>query len=472
MLLRIAVKELREFSRDHFTVCVLAMFIAILSISCIAFSVAWSRQFDHQLGLQHQAREDWLTQDSTSPHQATHNGATVYLLPSPLASFDPGVTSDVGTDVRLESHKRHEAENVKNAVQISLLQLDLTTPALLVQAVLPLVVIVLSHTMVSRERELGTWSLVTSFGISHQRFMCGKLAALFVLTVVLSGPVLVALLWSSYCSPVEIDVSHSEVFARAAALYMLNLLYLAGWCAAGTALSARYSSGTTLIVLLTCWAVWTLVIPRLGVDLAYSRFPFPTEQSLSEQRESAIRHGTDGQASLSEFNSALEKRLLREYKVTDLQDLPVNLDAARLLAMEEFTDAVDDNIQSKLGEIYRDQNRFLDWFELVSPYLAVRSVSASFAGTDRHHHAAFVDSAEQYRRLLVSTMNTAEMKGEKPGSSPASARAFWEQVPEFRTKLPPITNVISVMQRPILLLIGWFASMTLLALVSFKGARA
>lgn len=465
MLLRIASKELREISRDLHTVCVLVIFISILSWSCIAYSVDWSQQFALQSALQNQAREAWLTQETDSPHEATHQGTTVYKLPSPLASFDQGVAPELGSAVKIESHRRYEANHSANEDQVSLLQLDMTNPALLMQAVLPLVVILLSHTMVSRERELGTWRLLASFGVSHQRLVLGKLVALFLLTILLTAPVLVALLWCVVRSPAEMDVSLEEISSRGAAVYAVNLLYLAGWCAAGTALSARFSSGVTLIVLLTCWAGWTLVIPRLAVDLAYSRYPLPSEQSLLEIREAAIRQGSDGQVSLDEFNAELEKQLLRDYAVTDLEDLPVDLNVARLLAMEEFTDAIDDNIQQQLDEIYQQQNRFLDSFEFVSPYLAMRSASSSFAGTDRHHHKAFVASTETYRRLLVKTMNTAEMKGERPGATPQSAYDFWSSVPEFRPGFPPMAKVVYAMRWPIGLLTLWFALMLVFAMI-------
>lgn len=465
MLLRIALKELREIRRDPSTVIVLGIFFAILTVSSMTSTADWSRQFAHQSALQQQAREKWLTQQNDSPHQATHSGTTVYQLPAPLASVDPGVAPEFGTAVKLESHRRQDATNASRADQVSLLQLDFTTPALLMQAVFPLVIILLSHTIVSRERELGTGTLLASFGVTYQRFILGKLTTLFVLTTLLSVPILVTLLWSVVGHPAEIGVSHQEVLARSVAVYAFSWMYLAGWCAAGAALSARVSSGTTLIILLSCWATWTLIVPRLAVDLAYSRFPLPHEQSLFEQRELAIRQGSDGRASLDEFNAALEQRLLREYKVADLEDLPINIDAARLLTMEQFTDAIDDNSQLQIAEIYHQQNRFLDWFELVSPYLAIRSVSTAFAGTDRHHHAAFVDSAENYRRLLVKTMNTAEMKGERPGPTPEAAREFWSQVPEYRPGLPPVARVFLAMRHPIALLVGWFAIMLVLAVL-------
>lgn len=469
MLLRISCKELCEIARDPCAVAVLGVYIAILCWSCFAFSSAWSRQFEQQASLQHQSREAWLTQETESPHQATHEGTTVYKLPSPMANFDPGVAPEFGTVVKLESHKRHAAKLASKEDEVGLLQLNMTTPALLMQAVLPLIVIFLSHALLSQERERGTWGLVSSLGVSQLRLKLGKITGMFLLCLLLSAPVLFALIWAICNSPEESGYSTGNALGRGAALYFVSLLYLLGWIIAGTALSARFSSGTTLILLLACWAGWTLILPRLAVDLAYSRFPLPNQQSLLESREAAIRKGSNGRATLEELNEQLEKKLLEEYDVSDLADLPINLDAARLLAMEEFTDAIDDDIQTEISEIYQQQNHFLDWFEFLSPYLVVRSISSSLAGTDRHHHAVFIDSAEQYRRFMVKTMNRAEMKGELPGSTTVEARQFWSMVPEFRQNRPSFSSVCYAMRGPIGVLMTWFAMAIIIVLIPSRG---
>lgn len=468
MLFTIVRKELRELSRDPYAVGLLAVYVTILALSCVASRWAWAGQASIQSSRQRLAREAWLTQTNDSPHQATHDGMTVFKLPSPLASVDPGVDPELGVSVRLESHRRHEAANPLRRDQLRLLRLDFTTPALLIQAVLPLVLILMSHTMVSTEREPGRWGLLASLGVTQTLVVFSKLIATFFLAVVLSAPVLITLTWIAMRSDPQTGMTLPELLYRAVALYAVNLIYLGGWCAAGTTLSSRCSSSVSLVVLIACWAAFTLIIPRLAVDLAYSRFPLPSQQSLLESREAAIRQSSDGNRSLEEFNAALEQQLLKEYGVKQVQDLPVNLNAARLLAMEEFTDSIDDHARTQLTDIYRKQDRFLGWFEALSPYLAIRAASKSFAGTDRHHHAAFVASAERHRRLLVKTMNTAEMKGARPGTTAESARRFWNQVPEFQHRFPPLIKVLDSMRWSIGLLVVSCLSMTILALLPRK----
>lgn len=472
MLLTIIGKEFREVRRDPCVCVVLVTYGAILTLSCLTSLWTQTANVAAQASRQRHAREEWLSQTTNSPHQATHHGTTVYKLPSPLASVDPGVDPQLGAAVRLEAHRRHEATGASGKDQLRFLQLDFTTPALLTQAVLPLVIILVAHGTVSREREQGTWRLMASLGVSPRQAVLGKSLAVFFLSALLSFPVLATLSWIVITTHAEMGMTLPVVFSRAAAIYALNLLYLAGWCAGGVALSARCSSGVSLIVLISCWAAWVLMVPRLAVDLSYSRFPLPSERTLAETRSTALRQGSDGLHSLQEFNAALEQRLLQEYGVQRLEDLPFDLKAARLLAGEEFTDALDDRIQQQISDIYRAQNRYLDGFAVLSPYLTIRSVSTAFAGTDRHHHDAFVAVAERYRRTLVQKMNTAEMTGERPGKSTESSRGFWERVPEFQQQFPRPITVLHSVSWPIGILVVWSLALTIMALRSPRGTAA
>ncbi|MCA9090885.1 MAG: DUF3526 domain-containing protein [Planctomycetaceae bacterium] len=469
MLSIITRKELLEIRRDPATWGVLGVYVTILALSCVISQWVWTGQTSNQVARQRQAREEWLLQSTDSPHLATHDGTTIYKIPSPLTSVDPGTDPELGTVVRLESHRRHEATNTLQEDQLRLLRLDFTTPALLIQAVLPLLVILVSHVMASRERGQGTWELLASLGVTRRQAILGKLTAMFCLAATLSAPFLMSLIWIVSRPGADAGIMTPEFLCRAIAVYATSLLYLAGWSAAGIAASAHFRSGLSLMLLISCWAGWTLIVPRLAVDLASSQFPLPSHQRLQDAREIAIRQSSDGSDSLETFNAALEQQLLREYGVPQLSDLPVNLNAARLLAREDFTNSIDDRVESQLADVYRQQNRFLDWFEILSPYLAVRAVSTAFAGTDRHHHEAFIVSAEHYRRSLVKIMNTAEMKGERPGTTVDSRRQFWSQVPEFQQKLPPWTSLLHSRRWSIGLLVIWCLTMTSVAVLLPRG---
>lgn len=472
MLLAIARKELQEIVRDRVCLAVLCIFVATLVASSVVSYQSWKKKDALQSSLQDRAREQWLSQSTSSAHQATHDGQTVYKRPTRLAVVDPGINHVLGTQIRLESHRRHDAIVATNRNRLNLFQLTFDTPALLIQAVLPLVAILLSYAVLARERERGTWKLLLTLNTKHRSIVFGKLIAVFTLVVLLASPVAVWLIWTLATGADDSVLPTGDLVGRTAAFAAVNMLYLFGWCATGVAISARCSAGAALVLLVACWATWTLIVPRAAFDLAYSQYPLPDRAERQEAREAAVRHGSDGQRTLDEFNARLERRLLKQYGVDDLRDLPIDINAARLLAMEEFTDAIDDEAESQIAAIYEKQNQLVDRFELASPYLAVRSLSMAFAGTDRRNHAAFLASAERYRRLYVKILNTAEMKGEGPGDTAASAREFWSRVPRFQQTAPSWFQLARSRAWPCCLLACWSLIMTIIALRPSKEAVA
>lgn len=470
-VISVASKELREIRRDSATMILLGGIVAVLVISCVVYFFNWKSPFEKQVQRNQQAREAWLSQQTDSPHQATHTGTTIYKTPSPVRSIDPGLSPLLGTVVQLESHQRHEPQRSLGEDEVDFLQLEFTSPALLIQALMPLAVLLISHSIISKERELGTELLLSSFRLSPRLLYCGKLTALFSVSLLLSIPLLIASLLPAYVLTSESGMSMSEYLGRVVLLYALSLLYLSAWNITAVAVSSRCSSSTTLILLLTLWMAWTIVLPKMAVDIANSLYTLPHQHSLQVSRETAIRQGTDGQVTLEQFNLELEERLLKQYGVSRIEDVPVNLNAARLLAMEEFTNSIDENTKAHIDRIHQQQNEFLGWFEFLSPYLALRAVSSTLAGTDRYHHDDFLNSAESYRRQLVKTMNTAEINDERPGETPELAREFWAKVPEYRYQYPAVLSVISRVRWQILLLFMWITVALIFALRPPQGVR-
>jgi len=462
MLRAMLRKELVEVVRDPGARFVLGSFVVLLTVSCLVSECSWTESRSVQERRQRAARDEWLSQTTDSPHQATHHGTSVFREFSPLVGVDPGIARDLGTTVRVEAHRRHAATDSPRAHEIRLFRLDYTTPALLLQAVLPLMIVMVCHATVARESDM--LPLLRSLGVTRGRFLAGKFAAVFSVSLLLSAPLVLHLLWIAAATGRDGDLAWAELAGRAGLLLGVNLFYQAAWCVTGLTVSTRCpTAGSSLILLVAGWALWTLVLPRLAVDLANSRDPVPNMHAVQETRASILRQGSDGQTTLSERNERVERRLLRESGGHAGNDLTIPLKAARLIAMEEFTDAVDDRIQDRFTEIHDRQNTFMDAFAVLSPYLAVRAISTALAGTDRHHHDAFLASVEQYRRQLVQSMNIAELNGRRPGTTEASRRKFWSEVPEFHPIWPSVSQALGSVGWPAASLLGWGLCLTVIA---------
>lgn len=450
-----ALNELRQWLRQR------ALFAALILFFLLEAIVCWQsfRQADAQKvrrsSQQQTAHEDWLSQTTTNAHMATHHGMTVFKIPSPLAAYDPGIDPLLGDSLHLQSHQPGQLTPPENQNSLSLLKLETSTPALLLQMVFPLLIIVLSHGGISREREQGTLELIQSLGTRWTVWTCGKLAALALVVAIYLIPIVVAFAQIARTPGFSHEMEFSNFLIRAAVLTAMLFLYLFGWGALSLGISARVSSSSTaLILLLLLWAGWTIILPRLAMDVAQAKVPLPTAEELRDRRRTISEH-PENSSDLKQRLDALPQRLLKEHGVQRLRDLPVSIAGAKMMEIEEYTDEQFEQIQTDLNARFAQQDQFVEWFETLSPYLAVRSASMAFAGTDRQHHDAFLGAVEDYRRNFVRTMNLADTRNQQPGSSSEERRAFWGQVPPFQQTFPSGKHVAQVAGRPLMMLALW-----------------
>jgi ABC-2 type transport system permease protein len=127
----------------------------------------------------------------------------------------------------------------------------------------------------------------------------------------------------------------------------------------------------------------------------------------------------------------LEARLLEEFQVDRVEDLPIDLAGAQMIDQEANTNRLYDEIEGRVTRVKNRQNELIGGFQFASPYMAMRAVSSSLAATDRTHHFDFINSAENHRRQFVRELNVAEMKKQELGDSPEIQREFWAQITEF-----------------------------------------
>ena len=462
----IAAKDVRQWRRQHW------LSIGFVLFLLFEFAVCW--QTFHglredrvsQIHQQHLGRESWLAQETSNAHLATHRGTTLFKVPSPLAGFDPGVDPALGASLPIQAHRPGEMGAPSSDAQNSLLKLEASTPAVLMQMVFPLLVILLSHAGVTREREQGTLLLSQSMGLRWPTLIAGKLLAIggiITLAMLPSGGILFL---SGFETNVVEQMSLWNVSLRATAIIVTLWLYLFGWGALSLAISARSSSSrAALILLVLLWSGWTVVVPRVALDTAQARVPLPTAEEVRDRR-SKVASQSDGESSgLGQRLETLQRRLLETHGVDRVRDLPVSFASAKMMEIEKYTDEQFERIQTELDNRFRQQDRMVERFAAISPYLAVRAISMAFAGTDRRHHEDFLDAAEEYRRALVRTMNLADMQKLQPGESRQEKRAFWGQVPPFRHTLPEGIQVAQVAVWPLSMLLAWIGFSCLLALL-------
>ncbi|HWL07749.1 MAG TPA: DUF3526 domain-containing protein [Planctomicrobium sp.] len=454
MYLTILRKELRQLIRDRWLCGGLVLFVVLVLASLMGGIATYQDVAARQKSLQDDARQDWLSQDARTGHSATHHGVLLYKVFSPLFAFDAGSDPVLGTTVRLESHNPFPMTKPLAVGSIHPLNFDVSTPALLLQLVFPLLVILLGFSAVSGERDQGTLPLVLSSGVTWRRWMLAKMAV--SLTIMLAV-LLVPLAWLAFwgCGvTTEAGISTSDLMSRVVPLALCTLLFLGGWSFVSLAVSSRASSSKlSLIMLLALWAGWSIVIPRLAVEFAQQRVPLPLAEDLNREREEMAQYGHEGGSVYHKLRGEVNEKYMQEYGVSSARELPLNMNAHYLTAVEEFTDEIYDKQAAQLDRLFAEQGRFVDTVSWVSPYLALRSLSTAFSGTDRVHHDAFYQAGEQYRRMMVRAMNDFDainVDRKKPGPE------LWASVPPFDYRFPKIDIEMQRLWGPLIVLLAWF----------------
>jgi ABC-2 type transport system permease protein len=223
-------------------------------------------------------------------------------------------------------------------------------------------------------------------------------------------------------------------------LGLAYLFYFIAMVAVSLAVSARVrSSRFALIILLGFWIVSCLIAPRAAADLAKQVYPTPSSFDFERRMESALRNGIDGQHPADQRTEELKQELFRQYSVTKVEDLPVSFRGLSLQASEDHGNAVFDHFFGELWHAFAKQEQVHTAGSVLAPFLAIRSVSMGFSGTDFAQHAHFARAAEDYRRTIQTILNrdiTYNMVDLKPGETYERGTDLWSTVPSFQYEAP------------------------------------
>lgn len=479
MIRHIVWKEFRETLRDG---RFLWASLLVATMLCAALLIGWSR-FEEARALREAAaaetREQWLAQGTKNPHAAAHYGIYAFKPATPLSLFDPGISDYVGTVALLEAHRQNEFK-YKGAQDATALQRfgDLSA-AMILQLLIPLLIVLLTFSSISGEREEGTLRQLLSLGVRRSTLVWGKalgVAATLSVTVIpaaIIGAVAIVLMSSSEA------IDPHVMQGMPAKVMLLALCYLAYFwifiCLSLAVSILTKSSGAALTVLLGFWIVNGLLIPRAASDI--SRQVYATPSAL-EFAGTISRGRADGPMPHNPYHPnhiAYRKALLEQYGVSRIEDLPVNFYGVSLQADEEFGNKVYDRAYDELWGQFWKQNRFQQSMGVVAPQLAIKTISMGISGTDVLLHRDFSLAAEKYRRELQIAMNADISKGAAGLSTFAadwqytSGPDVWAKVPPFDYDPPVFAVILREMQRSLLVLGFWLALS--LALLLFASRR-
>ena len=454
----IARKEWLDLRRDSrwraMTVITLLLMLASLALGLLR---------TQRMEREHHAAESgdrhvWTTQGAKNPHSAAHFGQYAFKPVGPLALAEPGVDAHVGGAVYLEAHKQNE-EQFRSARDTTLAaRMGQLTLAFVLQTVLPLMAILLGFAAFAGEREQGTLRQLLSLGVRPLHLLLGKgLAA--------AGVLLGLLVLASVGLTIGLALFGSEHLAgagsdglRLGGMIGAYSLYLMGFLALALAVSARArSSRAALVGLLVFWLLNSFLMPRLMTDIVRHSDPLPTalafRKAMSDDKKRLFGHDESHPGFI-----AFRDRVLKQYQVERVEDLPVNFRGLSLREDDEAGYQIFDRHFGRLHEQIERQDARCSAAGFVFPMLALQPVSMAMAGTDNRHHHDFVMSAEKHRRLIQTAASQDLIDHAKNGDNSYVAPAStWETIASFDYREPPMSWALASQWRNLGSLALWCA---------------
>ena len=347
----------------------------------------------------HQAEAEaaFLSQPARHPHRMVHYGHYVFRTPTPLSLFDPGLDAVTGQSIFLEGHRQNTAMFAASGASADLGGFSWLSPAMVYQLFAPLLVILLGHGQIAREREAATLATLLAQGTPGRVLLAGKALALLSVVVLLLVPLAIS---------AGLAVRVGEQALAAWALFGAYLLYLVIWAALALLASALLRRrSAALATLVTLWIALNLVLPAVAASWASNAAPMAGKLETDLAMLSDLRKLGDGHNANDPAFAQLRADLLAKHGVQRVEDLPVNLrGVVAQFGEQKLTETLNRYARAQAAAETRQAAVLANqgWF---TPFLAVAEASRAVVGTDLAHHHRFLQEAEALRYAFVQGLN-------------------------------------------------------------------
>lgn len=443
-LLTIARAEWRLHLRRRGFWLLLGLFAALVVAAGALNRTRQVRERAQQLAFQQLVRAQWEGQPDRHPHRVSHYGTFAFKPPGPLAVFDPGVDSFSGRVQYLEAHRQNAANFPAAGELSSAFRLGELSLAFLLQTVLPLVVIVFGCRTFVDERESGRFRLLAGQGVSARALALGKLGGLVAATAPFLALGLGAAGVASLADPAFRADSEAwtrlGVIGASLGLYAVAWLGLTIWVSGQARTAARACAG-----LVALWLAAVVIVPRVAAVVADARHPLPDKSSFAAAVAAETKAHGDAHDPNDPHFARFRADTLARYGVKRVEDLPVNYGGLLMAKGEELSAQTFARHFAALGDKMQAQSAVLDRAAVVAPFLAVRALSATAAGTDLRAQLRFQREAEAYRFDFVQRLNALHRDAVRfeNDRDQKLAADHWKGFPDFRADPLPLREALA-----------------------------
>ena len=430
--------------------------LLLATLTLLGVSTWWSaatdrRQTEAQAQAAAQSRADWLGQGAVHPHRMAHFGDFVFRPNGPLSRFDAGIQATTGRVLRVEAHRQNTPFHAPTRAAGPLGSGGRFDPAFLLQVLGPLLLILLGGTAFAAEDKSGRLRWLLGQGASGWPIVLGRVAMLWSVGLAQLAVVCLGFL---VADGGELAASHASRLLGMIGLYAVFYAVVAV-AIVGVGLVAR-TGGAALVILLVAWVLGTAVLPRATASLATELAPLPTRDAFDSAMQKARAEGLDGHNPRDERMAQIDRKVLEEYGVSDVKDLPIDIGGIRMQADEEFGHKVWDEHYGRIRAIFAKQGRIAERMALLNPFQLVRSLSTTLAGTDLLHELRFLHDVEHYRRHLIGALNHEHAHGGEPGQRGRTAPAeFFAGLDSYEHRHMPLVDALRARTVEIVGLLAW-----------------
>ncbi|MCT4630968.1 DUF3526 domain-containing protein [Winogradskyella sp.] len=446
----------------------LRLFGGFLIVFMLAIFLS-NKQHDKQLATYNNAKDElraqWESIDSMNPHSAAHYGTYVFKPSNVLTNLDEGVNSVTGNVLRVEGHVQNEMVHSEASQMMSVSKFGKLKASLLLQYIVPLLLIFLAFSSVSSERQQGRLKILLLQGATPSRLMLSKAIAIWLFGLTLLGFSVLVYTFLNF------ENFNSDLFYRLIFFITSYSLYYFIIVGLTVFLSTRFKNPTmALTSMIGIWILWTVFIPNIVMSSVEKWHPLPSRNEFKTAMQDDRSKGIDGHNPRDRRGKDLEKKVLAQYKVDSLSQLPINFDGIRMQADEDYGNIVWDKHFGNLSKVLQKQKQKVQLFGIVSPLIALKNSSMGYAGSDNFHHQAFLRQVEDYRRVFIKQLNDEHAYGgSKTGNWRWKAQNdFFKSIKDFEYKTTSIKSVLKHYANDNLILVLWSIFTVVMILLGTK----
>lgn len=459
----IAREEWRFLLRNRVAlIASLLLFFLVMTSALVSYQ-QWRETVAMQQRYQLRNAQEFEAQPDRHPHRMAHYGQFVFRTPGPLAFFDFGIENFTGSMVYLEAHRQNSANFSAARQSSSLLRFGQLTPAFVLQTVSPLLIIFLAFACMTRERESGTLRLLIAQGIGGGTQLFGKIIGHSAMAIAFALPGLL--------TPFAMVTISSAALLPALLIVFGYLLYLLMWVLLAVLVSASVAkSRDALLVLMALWITSVILLPRIAPQLASAMQPLPTRLENDISINQSLNKIGDSHNPDDPYFAAFKAKVLAQYGVTRVEDLPVDIGGIVGAEGERLTSELFAEQAARIAAIEDKQNRVVAAFSVVSPVLALRQFSEALAVTDLSSYRHFILAVEAHRYAFVQGLNKLQAEFVKAEDQRIS-HTHWRELPRFDYPTPDAIalDAENRIGSAFAILSGWLIA--LLVLIPWVGRR-